>query len=49
MYQLYGTPKLVEASSKPNLSAKILKEAKTTKKGMILMSGGAPMRMFKGA
>lgn len=49
MYQLCGTPKLVEASSKPRLSAKVIKEAQTTTKGMILMSRGDPIRMFKGA
>ena len=49
MYQLSWTPKLVEAASKPHLSAKIRKEAQTTHPGMILMSGGSPIRMFKGA
>uniref|UniRef100_A0A7S3L5V5 Magnesium-dependent phosphatase-1 n=1 Tax=Amphora coffeiformis TaxID=265554 RepID=A0A7S3L5V5_9STRA len=49
MYQLARTPKLVEASSKPRLGAKIIHEAQTTTKGMILMSGGEPIRMFKGA
>ena len=49
MYQLSSTPRLVAASSKPRLSAKVVSEAKTTQEGMIIVSGGSPIRMFKGA
>ena len=49
MYQLSSTPRLVPASSKSRLSDKIKKESQTTTAGMILMSGGSPMRMFPGA
>ena len=49
MYQLGSTPRLVPASSKPRLSAKVIQESQTTTPGMIIMSGGSPIRMFKGA
>ena len=51
MYQLQSTPRLVDASSsqQSRLSTKVMQEAATTTPGMIIMSGGSPIRMFSGA
>ena len=48
MYQLYGTPRLVEASS-VRLSQKQRGEALTTEKGKVLTDGSSPITVFDGA
>lgn len=51
MYQLYGSPRLVDASSLKHIkSDRVLQEAQTDTKGQILVDkSGTPIRVFEGA